>query len=93
MECACCSGRRSARRRFPPVYRGETTFGFFAKGALANQVGIRDAKPWVEPGPAVAGAFAYPDEAPFPDRRWGMVDRVEAYHPAGGRTGWGRSSG
>ncbi len=32
-----------------PVYRGETTFGFFSKQALANQVGIRDAKPWVEP--------------------------------------------
>ncbi len=72
-----------------PVYRGETTFGFFSKAALANQVGIRDAALWSEPGPGRGKSFAYPDVSPFPDRRWGMIDRVEAYHPEGGPHGLG----
>ena len=72
-----------------PVYRGETTFGFFSKAALANQVGIRDATPWVEPGSARGEAFDFPDASPFPDRRWGMIDRVEEYHPEGGPHGLG----
>ena len=71
-----------------PVYRGETTFGFFSKPSLANQVGIRDAKPWAEPGGG-GEAFEFPDQAPLPDPRWGMIDRVEEYHPAGGPHGLG----
>ena len=76
-----------------PVYRGETTFGFFSKSALANQVGIRDATPWDEPDPRGAEAFDYPDVSPFPDRRWGMIDRVEEYHPMGGPHGLGSIRG
>ena len=71
------------------VYRGETTFGFFAKEALVNQVGLRDAKPWVEPDARPGETFDFPDHAPFPDSRWAMVDRVEAYHPDGGPMGLG----
>ncbi len=71
------------------VYRGETTFGFFSKGALANQVGIRDAKLWVEPASSRGESFSFPDSAPFPDGRWGMIDRVKEYHPAGGPHGLG----
>ncbi len=71
------------------VYKGETTFGFFSKAALANQVGIRDAALWSEPASAPGEAFEYPDFSPFPDRRWGMIDRVEEYHPNGGPHGLG----
>ena len=72
-----------------PIYKGETTFGFFSKPSLANQVGIRDASPWSEPPEGPAESFAYPDAPPFPDRRWGMIDRVEEYHPGGGPLGLG----
>ncbi len=74
-----------------PVYRGETTFGFFSKAALRDQVGIRDARPY-EPEPAELArsrSFAYPDAAPFPDRRWGMIDRVAEMIPGGGPHGLG----
>jgi 3-hydroxymyristoyl/3-hydroxydecanoyl-(acyl carrier protein) dehydratase len=72
-----------------PAYQGETTFGFFSKEALANQVGVRDAKPWVEPDSGGAESFEFPRTPPFPDGRWGMIDRVEEYHPAGGPLGLG----
>jgi acyl transferase domain-containing protein/3-hydroxymyristoyl/3-hydroxydecanoyl-(acyl carrier protein) dehydratase len=75
------------------VYQGETTFGFFSKQALANQVGIRDAILWDEPGSSRREAFAFPDFAPFPDGRWGMIDRVEEYHPSGGPKGLGYIKG
>ena len=74
-----------------PVYEGETTFGFFSKAALADQVGIRDAKPY-RPGAAELArsrSFGYPDHAPFPDRRWGMIDRVTELVPDGGPRGLG----
>jgi 3-hydroxymyristoyl/3-hydroxydecanoyl-(acyl carrier protein) dehydratase len=72
-----------------PIYRGETTFGFFSKQALANQVGIRDAQPWVEPGPYRGESFEFPNQPPFPDGRWGMIDRVAEFHPTGGPNGLG----
>jgi 3-hydroxymyristoyl/3-hydroxydecanoyl-(acyl carrier protein) dehydratase len=68
------------------VYQGETTFGFFSKDALAQQVGLRDARPY-EPGEAErVGAWGgtYPQEAPFPDGRLRMVDRIDLYAPEGG---------
>ncbi len=72
-----------------PIYKGETTFGFFSRSSLANQVGIRDASPWVEPASGPAESFPFPDQSPFPDRRWGMIDRVEEFHPGGGPDGLG----
>ncbi len=74
-----------------PVYRGETTFGFFSKAALADQVGIRDARPYrPDPGElARSRSFDYPDHAPFPDRRWGMIDRVTELVLDGGPSGLG----
>ncbi|MBV8232242.1 MAG: hypothetical protein JO329_19845, partial [Planctomycetaceae bacterium] len=69
-----------------PVYRGDTTFGFFRREALARQVGLRDASPY-RPGPeeaARARHFAYPGEAPFPDETLRMIDRVEAFVADGG---------
>ena len=74
-----------------PIYRGETTFGFFSKAALSNQVGIRDAALY-RPSPeelARATRFDYPIDAPFPDDRWRMIDRVEEFIPDGGPSGLG----
>jgi 3-hydroxymyristoyl/3-hydroxydecanoyl-(acyl carrier protein) dehydratase len=78
-----------------PVYRGATTFGFFTRPALAQQVGLREARPY-EPGPAERArgrAFAYPRTAPFPDDRLRMIDRVELFVPDGGPGGLGFLSG
>jgi acyl transferase domain-containing protein/3-hydroxymyristoyl/3-hydroxydecanoyl-(acyl carrier protein) dehydratase len=78
-----------------PVYCGETTFGFFSKTALAQQVGIREAMPY-EPTvdeQARGQSFLLPREAPFPDDRWRMIDRVELLVPDGGPHGLGLIQG
>jgi 3-hydroxymyristoyl/3-hydroxydecanoyl-(acyl carrier protein) dehydratase len=79
------------RSRGRPVYRGTTTFGFFTRPALAQQVGLREARPY-EPSPAERArgrGFAYPRTAPFPDDRLRMIDRVELFVPDGGPHGLG----
>ncbi len=81
----------AVRRGRRPVYRGETTFGFFSKAALAQQVGLTDAVVH-QPGTAEAAraeAFDYPDACPLPDERWRMIDRVDALVPDGGPHGLG----
>ncbi|BDV42215.1 hypothetical protein GURASL_11380 [Geotalea uraniireducens] len=73
------------------LYEGETMFGFFSREALANQVGIRDAAPYVPPAAEAARgrACAYPATAPFPDRQLQMLDRIELFVPDGGPAGLG----
>jgi 3-hydroxymyristoyl/3-hydroxydecanoyl-(acyl carrier protein) dehydratase len=74
-----------------PVYRGDTTFGFFREEALANQVGLRDVAIF-DPGAdarARARRFAFPTGAPMPDDRLRMLDRIEAFVPDGGPRGSG----
>jgi 3-hydroxymyristoyl/3-hydroxydecanoyl-(acyl carrier protein) dehydratase len=73
------------------VYKGTTYFGFFTKGALANQIGIRDAKvPWpTDPDRARAKVSILPSDAPFPDPMLRMVDQVPVYLPDGGSAGLG----
>ncbi len=74
------------RRGSQSVYRGQTTFGFFSRDALAQQVGIREATPY----DLVAGrSFDYPRQAPFPDDRLRMIDRIECFAPDGGTHGLG----
>ena len=73
------------------LYEGETMFGFFAKEALANQVGIRDAKPY-QPSPAETErgrSLPYPETAPFPEKRLRMIDSIELFVPDGGPQGLG----
>jgi 3-hydroxymyristoyl/3-hydroxydecanoyl-(acyl carrier protein) dehydratase len=73
------------------LYEGDTMFGFFSKEALANQVGIRDAKPY-QPAAAEAErsrSLPYPETAPFPDNQLRMIDRIEMYTPDGGPQGLG----
>ena len=73
------------------LYEGDTMFGFFAKEALANQVGIRDAKPY-QPTAAEAErgrTLPYPEAAPFPEKQLRMIDRIELFVPDGGPNGLG----
>jgi len=74
-----------------PVYKGDTVFGFFPAEALANQVGVRDAQPWAPEAAAVAQgrALDYPADAPFPDAKLRMIDRIPLWLPDGGPAGLG----
>ncbi len=73
------------------VYQGSTNFGFFTRQALAQQVGVSGATLYAMTGPERdrARSFAYPTEAPFPDRQLRMVDRIEAFAADGGPNGRG----
>jgi 3-hydroxymyristoyl/3-hydroxydecanoyl-(acyl carrier protein) dehydratase len=64
------------------VYQGNTYFGFFSKSALANQIGIRDAK-WVIPEGNVQSPIyeVLPHEHPFPDSMLRMIDKILWYTP------------
>ncbi len=73
------------------IYEGDTMFGFFSKEALANQVGIRDAKIY-QPTTAEAArgrSLAFPDTAPFPAQQLRMIDQIELFVADGGPTGLG----
>jgi acyl transferase domain-containing protein/3-hydroxymyristoyl/3-hydroxydecanoyl-(acyl carrier protein) dehydratase len=84
------------------IYKGSTTFGFFSKESLAQQVGVREAKLYQPTADerTRAQSFDYPDEPPFPmkapplvrERQSGvmrMIDRVELFVPDGGPHGLG----
>lgn len=79
------------------VYEGNTYFGFFTRGALAHQVGVKDVA--IEPPPS-AGAddavrLSFPAEVPFPTGMMKMLDDVivrDAGGPARLGQGWGRAS-
>src|SRR5262249_54332722 len=73
------------------VYTGSTYFGFFQRTALAQQVGIPEAKPCVISAEKLARGrrFGIPHDHPFPDARWRMLDRIEPYLPNGGSSGLG----
>lgn len=69
-----------------PVYTGDTVFGFFSAESLAQQVGVRDATPYLPTAAEIAraGQFDYPQEGPFPATRLRMIDRVELFVKDGG---------
>jgi PfaB family protein len=73
------------------VYKGDTYFGYFSEQALADQIGIRDAKLHqpTEAEQATHPPFDYPTVAPYPDDTMRMVGRVEIYDPLGGPEGLG----
>lgn len=81
----------SVADRFGILYEGETMFGFFAKEALANQVGIRDASPWrpTEEEITKGRSLPYPEATPFPDRQLRMIDRIDLFVADGGPAGLG----
>jgi 3-hydroxymyristoyl/3-hydroxydecanoyl-(acyl carrier protein) dehydratase len=73
------------------IYEGETMFGFFSKEALANQVGIRDAKIYQPTVDEVARgrSLPYPDTTPFPAQQLRMIDQIELFVADGGPAGLG----
>lgn len=77
------------------VYEGTTYFGFFAKDALANQVGMPQARvPFLTPEQrATCEAVPLPADPPFPGPMLRMVDRIDGYLPWGGRKGLGLVQG
>ncbi|RLB52676.1 MAG: hypothetical protein DRJ42_14190 [Deltaproteobacteria bacterium] len=81
--------------RYGSVYSGTTYFGFFSNAALADQVGIRDAKHYeVSPGErSRAKTFPVPTTAPFPDDVMRMVSDVDLYVADGGPHGLGYVEG
>ncbi|MHB1425640.1 MAG: type I polyketide synthase, partial [Gemmataceae bacterium] len=81
----------AVRRGERDIYRGQTTFGFFSRPALAQQVGIREAKPYEAASRERerSEGFDYPNQAPFPDERLRMLDRIERFVPDGGPHGLG----
>ncbi|WP_224982326.1 beta-ketoacyl synthase N-terminal-like domain-containing protein [Geomonas agri] len=81
----------SVADRHGVLYEGDTMFGFFAKEALANQVGIREAVPYI-PSAEEAGrgrSIPYPEQRPFPDKMLRMIDRIDLYVADGGPAGLG----
>ena len=74
-----------------PVYTGDTVFGFFSAESLAQQVGVREAKPYQPSVQEIARAeqFDYPTEAPFPEQKMRMIDRIELFVADGGSAGLG----
>ena len=73
------------------VYRGDTYFGFFSKQALAEQIGIRDLKPYM-PDKAEreqGKQFTYPEKKPLPGDMMRMVHEITVLNPTGGPHGLG----
>lgn len=73
------------------VYKGSTYFGFFTREALAQQIGIRDARIYqpTEPELVRGIAFDYPTHPPYPGTMMRMVDRIEMFVDDGGPKGLG----
>jgi PfaB family protein len=81
----------SVADRHGVLYQGDTMFGFFAKEALVNQIGIRDAAPY-QPGADEVGrgvSLPYPEAGPFPEQKLRMIDRIELFVADGGPAGLG----
>jgi 3-hydroxymyristoyl/3-hydroxydecanoyl-(acyl carrier protein) dehydratase len=77
------------------VYRGTTYFGFFTKPALANQIGIREARMYRPLPGELSGTHhhPYPDHAPYPAAMMRMIDAIDRFDPAGGPHGLGFITG
>ncbi|MFY9942313.1 MAG: hydroxymyristoyl-ACP dehydratase, partial [Desulfobacterales bacterium] len=87
------------------IYDGDTSFGFFTRQALANQVGLRESPPPEASGAAdPAGGQRLVDERPLkpedpnnsppaglamPARALRMIDRIDVFQPDGGPHGLG----
>jgi len=78
-----------------PIYTGDTYFGFFSKAALAQQIGIRDAKPYQPSAEELARAESsvYPDDPCLPRGRLALFDRLDVVVPDGGPAGLGYIAG
>ena len=77
------------------IYEGDTMFGFFAKEALVNQIGIRDATPYLPTAEEIGRGVAlpYPESRPVPETKLRMIDRIELFVADGGPAGLGYLKG
>jgi 3-hydroxymyristoyl/3-hydroxydecanoyl-(acyl carrier protein) dehydratase len=73
------------------LFSGSTYFGFFPTDALADQVGIREASPYVLTPAEQSNALSFllPDRPPYPDKQWRMVARIDDLVDDGGPHGLG----
>lgn len=74
------------------IYSGQTVFGFFSKAALAQQVGVRGAKPYYltdEFQQREHAAIEYPSGHLLPREPMNMMDKIEAFDLDGGSKGLG----
>ncbi len=73
------------------IYRGNTYFGFFSKAALAEQVGMREAKYYLPTTAELSRgkAFDFPTTGIFPGSQLRMVDRITVLILDGGPAGLG----
>ena len=69
-----------------PVYEGTADFGFFPPRAMEEQAGIRDATVYrmSQHESSRGRSFVFPDQPPFPDSRWRMIDQVDELVAGGG---------
>lgn len=80
--------------RIGKIYEGDTYFGFFSKGALKNQIGIRDAViPSCGNDSDAARDIPFPENRPFPGDMLRMIDRITVFAPHGGPAGLGYIEG
>ena len=72
--------------QFGPIYSGDTVFGFFTEQALANQIGIREATPYVPTVDEQQRAMTrpYPQQRPYPDTKLRMIDDIALFVADGG---------
>ena len=77
-----------------PVYVGKTYFGFFSRESLANQIGIRDARPFAPSEEELKRAERIQaiDAAPYPDSQFWMVSDINV-STVGGPKGLGFAVG
>ena len=82
---------RMTNRSGALIYEGTTYFGFFSRQALADQVGIRDAKLYHPSEQELEWNVAYdvPRSEPFADDTMRMVDSIEVQVGDGGPDGLG----
>lgn len=68
------------------IYKGNTYFGFFSKEALANQVGIQEARPYEPTAQEISRgiSFPYPEGFPFPKAPLTMVETIDLFVIDGG---------
>ncbi|MCP4898691.1 MAG: acyltransferase domain-containing protein [bacterium] len=82
MEIQCSTGT---------VYRGKTSFGFFSKEALAQQVGVQGAQRYQPSSDEIERGRSsdYPISAPFPEQQLRMIESIELFVSDGGPNGLG----
>jgi acyl transferase domain-containing protein/3-hydroxymyristoyl/3-hydroxydecanoyl-(acyl carrier protein) dehydratase len=84
-----------SRNQGQTVYKGNTTFGFFSKESLAQQVGLREATLYQPTAEELHHAirFSYPADRPFPTTPLRMIDTIDLFVPDGGPHGLGLIQG